>query len=500
MIKKIVLPVIAVLYFTGLAYSQNFRYVNTISPASVKTAGIVFGTAAFLNAPYINESSTTSQNLVMDIYQPQNDTLTKRPAIIFAHSGGFITGSRTVDDMQAFCDTFARKGYVTATIDYRQGLEIADNADMHYTRAAYRGLQDGRTAVRFIRANAAAFGVDADRVYFGGSSAGSFISLNSIYMDPNELPSYVGPVTYTAFFIPYSGPDLGSPDIGPNLGYNGTPDGVMACWGGVGDTLIIGTNNVTPVFLIHGTADQTVPFNSGPPFGYSGLSDVFGSNAISIRLTNIGIPAAQTYFVAGQGHEFYGTSNGAWINGSGGNVYWDTIVKKTTRFFWQLHKPTAEFSFSINGFTVEFKDLCQRATSWLWDFGDGNTSTDSNTVHVYSAAGTYKVLLHAGNEIQSWDTISHMVTVPVVSGVMEPVNPSVRLYPVPASGYVTILSDHWLNPAGIEVFSLYGERMIIKTCESGNKIALDLSYWEKGIYFVRIHSYNGILYRTLVVD
>ena len=175
-------------------------------------------------------------------------------------------------------------------------------------------------------------------------------------------------------------------------------------------------------------------------------------------------------------------------------------IKKTTWFFWQLHKPTAEYSFSINGFAVEFTDLSQGATSWLWDFGDGNTSTDSNTVHVYSAAGTYKVLLHAGNEIQSWDTISHMVTVPVVSGVMEPVNPSVRLYPVPASGYVTILSDHWLNPAGIEVFSLYGERMIIKTCESGNKIALDLSYWEKGIYFVRIHSYNGILYRTLVVD
>ena len=180
MIKKIFLPVIAVLYFTGLANSQNFRYVNTVFPASVKTAGIVFGTAAFLNAPYINESSTTSQNLVMDIYQPKNDTLTKRPAIIFAHSGGFITGTREVDDMQAFCDTFARKGYVTATIDYRQGLEIADNADMHYTRAAYRGLQDGRTAVRFIRANAAAFGVDADRVYFGGSSAGSFIGLNSI--------------------------------------------------------------------------------------------------------------------------------------------------------------------------------------------------------------------------------------------------------------------------------------------------------------------------------
>ncbi|MCX6245731.1 MAG: PKD domain-containing protein [Bacteroidetes bacterium] len=500
MVKTIFMVLAAFLFFIGIAGSQNYRYVNTIFPSAMKTTGIIYGTAAFLNSPFINESSTTTGNLVLDLYQPLNDTLTKRPAIIFAHSGGFVTGSRTVDDMKAFCDTFARKGYVTVTIDYRQGLEIVDNPDLHYIRAAYRGVQDGRTAVRFIHANAAAYGVDPDRVYFSGSSAGSFIGLNSVYMDTNELPSYVGPVTYTAFSASYSGPGLGDPDIGPNLGYSGTADGVMACWGGVGDTLTIGTNNPTPVFLIHGTADQTVPFNSGPPFGYGALSDVFGSHPISMRLADIGIPAKETYFVAGQDHEFYGTSNGTWVNGTGGNAYWDTIVRKATRFFWQLHKPTAAYSYTGTGLTADFTDLSQEATSWQWNFGDGGSGTDQNPVHTYAAPGTYNVRLYAGNDIQSWDTITHAVIVPYAAGITETIGASVRLYPVPASAYVTILSDHQLNPAGIGIYKLSGELMAPKMHQDGNKVTIELSGWAKGIYLIMIHSDSGILHRKLVVD
>jgi PKD repeat protein len=37
-------------------------------------------------------------------------------------------------------------------------------------------------------------------------------------------------------------------------------------------------------------------------------------------------------------------------------------------------------------------------TSWFWDFGDGNTSTDQNPTHIYTAPGLYTVSLTVSNE------------------------------------------------------------------------------------------------------
>ena len=44
---------------------------------------------------------------------------------------------------------------------------------------------------------------------------------------------------------------------------------------------------------------------------------------------------------------------------------------------------------------VTFNNLSQNASSYLWDFGDGTTSTDSTPVHTYTTAGTYTVSLTA---------------------------------------------------------------------------------------------------------
>ena len=49
--------------------------------------------------------------------------------------------------------------------------------------------------------------------------------------------------------------------------------------------------------------------------------------------------------------------------------------------------------------TINFYDESDMgATAWLWDFGDGNTSTEQNPVHSYPNAGFYTVSLTATNE------------------------------------------------------------------------------------------------------
>ena len=64
-------------------------------------------------------------------------------------------------------------------------------------------------------------------------------------------------------------------------------------------------------------------------------------------------------------------------------------------------QPTASFQYEIstdNFLMVTFTNFSQNATSYSWAFGDGNTSTDEDPVHVYSAAGDYTVELTATND------------------------------------------------------------------------------------------------------
>lgn len=407
-----ILLLLAFLSISLTAFTQDYRYTETISPSAQVTANVVYGQAPFLDFPYSNENNTSLTNLVMDVYQPTGDTHNQRAAIIFVHSGGFLIGDRNHDDMVAICDSFARKGYVTATIDYRKGFYLFNNVSLHGIRAVYRGIQDGRSAVRFLRANAAAYGIDPNHVYLAGSSAGAFVSLHSIYLSsPDEIPPEVGVNTYTDILFPQTSPDLGPPDVGANLAESGTPDGVIGLWGAVADPSWVDPEDSQPVFLAHGSADETVPFTIGPPFGAGTFPDVYGSAVIADELAVNGTSNYETYFVDGGEHEFHGTDNGAWENGQGGNARWDTLVNRITNFLWEQHRPTANFAVATQGLQAEFTDGSTDAMAWLWTFGDGSTDTNQNPIYTYATPGTYTATLYVQNAIHSWDTLSQTVTV-----------------------------------------------------------------------------------------
>lgn len=405
------------IFFLGLLVSvsisaQDFRYTELVAASSTVTSNVVYGRAPFLNFPYSDENFTTDGDLVMDIYQPTGDGHNLRPVIIFAHAGGFITGNRNHDDMVALCDSFARKGYVTATIDYRQGFYLLNNVPLHGTRAVYRGLQDGRSAVRFLRANATTYGIDPEQVYLGGSSAGSFIALQAIYLSsPDEIPEEVGVQTYTDFIIPRTTPDMGAPDSGDNLSFSGTPNGVIGLWGAVAAPDWVDADDDQPVFLAHGTDDSTVPFDVGPPFGAGNFPDVYGSSVIAGELTTNGTTDFETYFIADAEHEFYGTTNGTWSNGTGPNERWDTLLNMVTPFLWRQHRPEADWSFTTEGLTANLTDDTDGAINQFWDFGDGASGTGPNPEHTYTAPGTYAVRLYVENDLLSYDTLTQQVTV-----------------------------------------------------------------------------------------
>ena len=60
--------------------------------------------------------------------------------------------------------------------------------------------------------------------------------------------------------------------------------------------------------------------------------------------------------------------------------------------------PVVDFDFFHNIQTISFNQKAQNVTSWLWDFGDGQTSELANPTHTYSNPGEYEVTLKASNE------------------------------------------------------------------------------------------------------
>ncbi|MBO2012880.1 T9SS type A sorting domain-containing protein [Hymenobacter negativus] len=250
------------------------RYFQPIFPNVTMTPSVVYGSAVGIFG---------TQSLLMDIYQPTGDATTQRPVIIFAHQGGFVTGTRTESYMASVCTQFARLGYVTASIDYRLNplLVLNPSDTTGVSRAAIRGMQDLRAAVRFFREDAAttnSYRVSPSRIVVGGASAGGFMALEVGYLDKlSEAPT---DLNLTAADIEGSS---GHP------GYSSQPLAVLNLSGASNPVSIIEAGNV-PLYSAHGTADAVVPYLKGRVGAGLPPKYVFGSGRLNPYASSVGVP------------------------------------------------------------------------------------------------------------------------------------------------------------------------------------------------------------------
>jgi len=122
-------------------------------------------------------------------------------------------------------------------------------------------------------------------------------------------------------------------------------------------------------------------------------------------------------------------------------------------------------------------------------------STDNTT-----ALGIYKFHTVAYDDTEN-STQSNIVIVELSNGAMsinELDNNSFGLYPNPSSGYIIIESLMFDEINNVEIFDVTGKS--IKQVEStlANKLKVDISNLEKGIYFVKITTVNGIAFKQLL--
>ena len=254
------------------------RYYRPIFANVTVTPNVIYGSA-------ITYTGTT-QTLLMDIYEPTGDALARRPVILFAHQGGFLTGSRTDAYMVNICTRMARLGYVAASIEYRLGFPItgfpppaADTVGV--AQAAIRGMQDLRAAVRFFRKDAATtntYKVNPSYIAAGGSSAGAFMALEIGYLDKaSEVPAYVGLAALG-----------GIEGNSGNPGYSSAVLAVLNLSGATENPSLIEAGNA-PLLSVHGTADGTVPYFQGRVGSLLPPKYVYGSGRLHPRATAVGV-------------------------------------------------------------------------------------------------------------------------------------------------------------------------------------------------------------------
>ncbi|QQL49780.1 alpha/beta hydrolase [Mucilaginibacter ginkgonis] len=127
-----------------------------------------------------------------DLYTPSGDNETKRPLIIWMHGGGFIFGSKGAPGTTLWSETFAKRGYVCADINYNLGSVFTLASSSAFKRSSYDAVQDCRMAVAYFRAHASEYGIDPDKIILAGNSAGGIMALLTAYTTNYELATRAG--------------------------------------------------------------------------------------------------------------------------------------------------------------------------------------------------------------------------------------------------------------------------------------------------------------------
>lgn len=158
--------------------------------------------------------------------------------------------------------------------------------------------------------------------------------------------------------------------------------------------------------------------------------------------------------------------------------------------------PQAAFSFTAVNRDLSFTNLSNGGTSWLWDFGDGNTSTLQNPTHSYAQDGSYWVCLSLSDSCGS-DTLCDSVTVLLVGRDLSQNQERVQVWPNPSKDVVNIRIPFKGGQTNFsfELFDLRGRFLLRKEGQSNRDLQVSTSHLSEGVYLYKIRQQDGFTHR-----
>jgi hypothetical protein len=447
----------------------------------------------------------------MDMYEPTGDSSTMRPLVIYLHTGSFLpavfnqnpTGGKTDSAAVEMCMQFARRGYVVACADYRQGwLPTSASQDVRtgtLLQAAYRGIQDVRACTRYFREdfsmNNNQWGIDTSKIIVVGQGTGGYLALGTAtlnkiqeiqlqkFISNTTEPSVPGIVTGqpyvdTTLFGNFEGAG-NTPlniDTANHLGYTSNVHFVVNMGGALADSSWLEAGD-PPMVAFHVVNDPFAPYGDGPVFVPTVppqfVVDVSGSLTVVTKANALG----NNNCFRGLISDAYTTVANGINNGQDG--------------LFPFLRPTPPVAPGEAG-------------PWEW-YDSTALVIYANLVGLGSSAGTlaYQNGIQTNPDMSKTKALAYIDTVQnyanprivqclnLLTGISSITSADVSLYPNPATTTftVTVSSSPIQN---VEMTDISGKVVYRRSYSNETEVTVDRGNLSAGIYTVRVTTQSGI--------
>jgi hypothetical protein len=484
---------------------------------------------------------TNLQPLFMDVYLPRGDTATNRPLVIYLHTGNFlptvlnqgVTGTYRDSSTVEICKRLAKLGYVVASATYRLGWNpqapTQPERALQLINAAYRGLQDARTCVRFFRRdfveNGNSFGIDTSKIVMWGQGTGGYISLVAATIDryaeifttssppgkfltdldgngipdPMIIEAFNGNIFGTSNGVWPGGGTIPAGDtlcLANHVGYSSKIHLCVNLGGSLGDIAWLESNSA-PVICYHVPNDPNAPYNDDilvVPASEDRIIQVQGSYPVVVKANELGLndpfqnvepdiwtqaAEANSAKVSLARHDYF---EGLYPLVRRLNIYgqpegspwdwWDPAA-------WQLPHPRAGMVGIPPGATYHFVGLLTNA----------DMSPEKGRAYVDTIIGYYAPRAFLALGLQTMNSVNTLNKQDV----------GLVISPNPTTGIIRFRSDISEPIESVRILDLQGKMVLRQQKIQSSYYQMDLSGTAPGIYITELEFDRGTVIDKIVL-